>query len=173
MQWELSPPEICQHFSPINRIWLSLSQKWRSSLPLHPRLLSVLTLLHSLFCHSFNFIPHYYFYFTSPLSINAVSESFKVNLSSSILGHRENCLEVITSTHWVLSQLNNNVWPRCGVCPMFRCEWMWEEQRRLCRGVCEHQRLQALWMWAGPCAGPGQTQLQRCINVLMSIWHTR
>ncbi len=127
---------------------------------LRPRSLSFITLVRSLL---FYFIPHYFF--TSPLSIiNAVLKSFKVNLSSSSL--EVNCLEVINSIHLVLSWLkqdssDNNIWPRCGVCLMSRCEWMWKGQRRLCGGVCEHQRLQALWLWAGPRAGRWWTQLQR------------
>lgn len=134
---------------------------------------------HSHFCPSFYSSSHYFF--TSPLSIkNAVLKSFKVYLSSSSssLELWENCLGVINSTHLtVWSRLkqdwsDNNVWPRCGVCPIFRCEWMWEEQWRLCRGVCEHQGLQAVWVWAGPCDGQGWTQLQRYTCVRIFIWQS-
>lgn len=52
--------------------------------------------------------------------------------------------------------------PRCCVCLSIRCEWMREEQRWLCGGVCEHQGLLTLRVWSGPCAGQRQTQLQRC-----------
>lgn len=68
--------------------------------------------------------------------------------------------------------MSHDSWPRCGVWPMFRCEWMWAEQWWLYRSMCEHQRLQALWVLAGPRAGRGWTQLQRYVHVGVSTWHT-
>lgn len=80
--------------------------------------------------------------------------------------------DIWNSVHIKKDYSHNTNWLRCGLCPLFRCEWMWEGQWWLCRGVCEHQRLQALWVWAGPCARQGWTQLQRYFLVTVFIWRT-